>query len=131
MKDKKTIDRIEFVQQSIDNAVRGKAKKGGVKLKPNTLLCKVYCKDELVYSIVACIRSQLIEINKKLINNPQLITSDVSRFKVDKIRFNYFYFTFQTWSKGYIAIVQQYQNDQIENDKTLLDYDQYNEQLKI
>ena len=55
----------------------GKAKKGGQKLKPNTILCKLYCTDESVYSVVAGIKASLLEVNKKLIQNPRWLVTDV------------------------------------------------------
>lgn len=80
MVEKKAVNKIEFVQQSMDNTVSGKFKKGGFKLKPNSVLCKISCEDESIYSVVACIKSSLIEINKRLINNPQWLVTDVSDF---------------------------------------------------
>lgn len=78
------MDRIEFVQQSIENAVVGKKKKGGQTLKPNTIICRVHCKDESVYSVVAGIKANLLEVNKKLIDNPQWLVTDVGlRFEFD------------------------------------------------
>lgn len=83
LKEHKEIERVEFVQQSIENAVKGKNKKGGQKLKSNTILCKVHCKDESVYSVVAGVKASLLEVNKKLIQNPQWLIDDVGWLPMD------------------------------------------------
>lgn len=77
IKEQKQIERIGFNQQFEDNVVSGKGKKGGRKIKQSSVICKIYCKDETIYTVVGCIKCSLIEINKKLIDNPQWIVSDV------------------------------------------------------
>ena len=92
LKEQKEIDRVEFVQQCIENAVSGKNKKGGQKLRSNTILCKVYCKDESVYSVVAGVKASLLEINKKLINSPQWLVTDVCAMIFFSLQFIFVFF---------------------------------------
>ena len=78
IKEQKAIDKVEFVQQGIDNEVVGKYKRGGQKLKPSTVVCRIHCKDETIYTVCACMKASLIEINKRLINHPEWILTHVS-----------------------------------------------------
>lgn len=73
---KKGIDSIRFDIGNIDrgkNNVKGKGKKGGMALQPNSTIAIIKCKDNSEYRIQSCITAKLIEINKNLIDNPELI----------------------------------------------------------
>jgi len=48
------------------NQVKGKKKKGGMNLQPNTTLAIVTCKDGSEYKVVSCITGRLLEINDRL-----------------------------------------------------------------
>ncbi|KAI6179587.1 hypothetical protein M3Y98_00626600 [Aphelenchoides besseyi] len=54
-------------------SVVGKSKKGGLKLSPETKICRITCSDGSVYMIRAGIKATLIEVNAKLLTNPQLL----------------------------------------------------------
>lgn len=77
IKDKKKIKKLNFhVTEKVDrleNKVKGKRKQGGQHLVPNSILCYVDCEDGSKYSIRACIKGKLVEINQLLLSNPNLI----------------------------------------------------------
>lgn len=72
----KKIESVDFnignVNRSL-NEVVGKSKKGGMILQENTTICRVKCVDGSVYNITSCIQGKLVEINKNLMSNPDLI----------------------------------------------------------
>jgi glycine cleavage system H lipoate-binding protein len=67
------------------NVVKGKHKKGGMNLQPDTALALVTCKDGSEYKVFSCITSRLLETNERLESNP------------DKLAIE---------GTGYIAVVQ-------------------------
>ncbi|KAI1288099.1 hypothetical protein HDE_09619 [Halotydeus destructor] len=86
----KTIESIDFVGKHeagnrLMNKVSGKGKRGGQKLKEDSVLCEIKTSDGKKYSVLSCMRGNLIEINEKLVDKPQLLTN-------------------QPWSEGFIAI---------------------------
>lgn len=68
------------------NKVSGKFKKGGQRLKKESVLCTVKCSDECEYTLYSCIPGTLVEVNQRLIENPSLLTE-------------------KPWSDGYIGII--------------------------
>lgn len=80
IKDKKTIKTIDFVTAGnvnrLENIVSGKSKRGGQKLTEKSVLCRVECDDGCRYDIFSCIKGKLIEINKNLLENPNLLVTD-------------------------------------------------------
>jgi len=69
------------------NIVKGKGKKGGMVLSPETTLAVLTAADNKVYKIPSCLRSKLIEVNTNLIENPKHLESSLE-------------------GEGYLAIVQ-------------------------
>ena len=67
------------------NVVKGKHKKGGMNLQPDTALAIVKCKDGSEYKIFSCLTSRLLETNERLEKNPEKVAIE---------------------GDGYIAVVQ-------------------------
>jgi len=58
------------------NHVSGKGKKGGMVLQPLSMLAILTCNDDTEYKVLSCITGKLIEINERLLKNPDLIGQD-------------------------------------------------------
>ncbi|KAI6234520.1 hypothetical protein M3Y99_00804300 [Aphelenchoides fujianensis] len=54
---------------------RSKQSVGGLKLLPETKICKITCTDGSVHMLRAGIKATLIEVNTRLLANPALLTS--------------------------------------------------------
>ncbi|KAK6626351.1 hypothetical protein RUM43_006662 [Polyplax serrata] len=78
VKEKKTIVHLDFQVTShvdrLENKVRGKGKKGAQHLMPDSVLCYIICTDGTKYSVFACVKGKLLEINQMLLKNPNLMT---------------------------------------------------------
>lgn len=73
---KKGIKSVNFNVGNVDrslNQVSGKRKKGAMNLQPTSTLAIVECNDGTEYKIVSCVTGKLIEINERLVTNPELI----------------------------------------------------------
>ncbi|KAK8792705.1 hypothetical protein WA171_002657, partial [Blastocystis sp. BT1] len=57
----------------LNNEVQGKRKKGGIWVEEGTVLCDITCDDGSVYSICACLRGRLLEVNSRLLEEPWLL----------------------------------------------------------
>lgn len=77
--EKKTVDCVNYQVtmklNRLQNKVIGKNKRGGQILQPESIICRMTCTDGSCYVIRACIKAKLIEVNEKLIENPNLILS--------------------------------------------------------
>lgn len=75
----KGIKSIDFNIGNIDrreNHCSGKGKKGAMNLQPTSALAIVTCKDETQFRVVSCITGKLIEVNERLIDNPELLAQE-------------------------------------------------------
>ncbi|CCI41217.1 unnamed protein product [Albugo candida] len=68
-----TILSVDFGEKLKENKVNGKKKKGGLFLIPTTILCRIRCHSGRVYEIPSCIRGALLEINERLVDQPELL----------------------------------------------------------
>lgn len=57
----------------LSNTVKGKGKKGGQFLTPQSSLCKVEWSDGTEFKIPCGMRGTLIEVNENLVHNPELL----------------------------------------------------------
>ncbi|GBN46789.1 Protein Simiate [Araneus ventricosus] len=70
----------------LSNKVSGKFKRGGQKLSERSVLCSVKCSGDREYSLYSCISGTLVEVNEKLLENPNLLKE-------------------KPWSEGYVGII--------------------------
>lgn len=73
-------------QNRLNNKVSGKFKRGGQKLKQKSVLCVIKTVDGREHVIYSCVTGTLVEINKRLLENPNLLRD-------------------KPWSEGYIGII--------------------------
>ncbi|XP_060523700.1 protein Abitram [Cylas formicarius] len=76
----KVIEKINFnIEGSnlLDINLSGRKKAGARKLKKNHCVCYIKCKGEdTEYPVYTCVQGSLIEVNKNVIKNPQLLVTD-------------------------------------------------------
>lgn len=73
---KKKITKINFDIGNCDrskNKVTGKGKKGAMNLQPTSTLAVITCEDGSTHKIVSCVTGKLVEVNERLLKNPELI----------------------------------------------------------
>ena len=51
---------------------------GAQMMSETGVLCLVTCSDDSVYPIYSCVKGKLVEVNRRLLDNPSLIVSKVS-----------------------------------------------------
>lgn len=73
-------------QNRLNNKVSGKFKRGGQKLKEKSVICIIKTSDGCEHTIYSCVSGTLVEINEKLLKEPNLLKD-------------------KPWSEGYIAII--------------------------
>lgn len=72
---KKGIDSVNYAIGT-QNKVIGKSKKGAMNLQPSSSIAAIKCKDGSEYKIISCITGKLLQINEKLIKQPELLSID-------------------------------------------------------
>ncbi|CEG45047.1 protein fam206a-like [Plasmopara halstedii] len=97
---------VEFAQNVLESRVSGKKKKGGRFMQPNTMICNLKSKSGREYSLYSCIRGSLIEVNERLLKDPQLIQR-------------------KHQSDGYLVIIQPKKVEIAEIQESLLSKDEY------
>ncbi|XP_015906225.1 protein Abitram [Parasteatoda tepidariorum] len=73
----------------LSNKVSGKFKRGAQKLKEKSVICKLKCDNDSEYILYSCVAGKLVEINEKLIENPNLLKE-------------------KPWSDGYVGIIMPF-----------------------
>lgn len=58
--------------------VKGKRKRGGTFMQNHDRLCEVDCDDGTTYTLRACVRGSLVEVNDRLAQNPQLLHGPIA-----------------------------------------------------
>lgn len=97
-------DRSEF-------KVTGKRKKNAQNFESNTALCKVSCGDDS-YVVRCCVKGSLLEVNSRLIKNPELLNKSADR-------------------DGYIAIIMPRPADWLKIKDSLVGIDEYRTLRKL
>jgi hypothetical protein len=67
-----TIESIELLS-TVNQLMSGKSKRGADYVQPNKLLYRIRCANERPFTICAGIKGRLIEINERLIEQPNLL----------------------------------------------------------
>ncbi|GLJ40285.1 hypothetical protein SUGI_0827730 [Cryptomeria japonica] len=88
--------------------VTGKRKKNAHFLEANSALCKVIANDTF-YIIRCCVRGSLLEVNERLIKEPELLNKSAS-------------------SEGYIAIMMPRAEDWLKSKNSFLSQEEYKRQ---
>lgn len=68
--------KINFSAGKIDrlsNSVKGKSKKGGQCLMPNSVICKVEYTDGTSFDVPCGMKGTLVEVNEELLEHPELL----------------------------------------------------------
>ncbi|XP_071733101.1 uncharacterized protein [Rutidosis leptorrhynchoides] len=85
--------------------VTGKRKRNAQHFDSNTALCKV-CTNNTFYIVRCCIKGSLLEVNERLIKQPELLNSSADR-------------------EGYIAIIMPKPSDWLKIKDSFLTFDDY------
>ncbi|XP_010416505.1 PREDICTED: FAM206 family protein-like [Camelina sativa] len=109
-KDEGGITNVDFNVGKSDRSVlkvSGKRKKNALRSESNTALCKVStAKDS--YIVRCCVKGSLLEVNERLITQPELLNSSADR-------------------EGYIAIIMPRPADWTKNKESLITLEEYKE----
>lgn len=107
-KDEGGITAIDFNVGKSDRSgikVTGKRKKNAQHLESNSALCKV-CSKDATYVVRCCVKGSLLEVNDRLIKQPELLNSAADR-------------------EGYIAIIMPKPADWLKVKDSLLGLEEY------
>ncbi|KAF6133901.1 hypothetical protein GIB67_040665 [Kingdonia uniflora] len=88
-----------------DIKVTGKRKRNAHHFESNTALCKV-CADDTSYIVRCCVKGSLLEVNDKLIKQPELLNSAADR-------------------EGFVAIIMPRPSDWLKAKSSLLSVEEY------
>ncbi|XP_021815693.1 protein Simiate [Prunus avium] len=107
-KDEGGITAVDFNVGKSDRSgikVTGKRKKNAQHLESNSALCKV-CSKDATYIVRCCVKGSLLEVNDRLIKQPELLNSAADR-------------------EGYIAIIMPKPADWLKVKDSLLGLEEY------
>ncbi|KAG2313408.1 hypothetical protein Bca52824_024965 [Brassica carinata] len=113
-KDEGGITNIDFNVGKSDRSVlkvSGKRKKNAMRSESNTALCKVSTANDS-YIVRCCVKGSLLEVNERLIMQPQLLNSSADR-------------------EGYIAIIMPRPADWTKNKESLITMEEYKEKKGV
>lgn len=68
--------KVNFSAGKVDrlsNSVKGKSKKGGQCLVPNSVICKIEYTDGTSFDVPCGMKGTLVEVNEELIDHPELL----------------------------------------------------------
>ncbi|PWA49416.1 Single hybrid motif-containing protein [Artemisia annua] len=85
--------------------VTGKRKRNAQHFESNTALCKV-CTNNTFYIVRCCIKGSLLEVNERLIKQPELLNSAADR-------------------EGYVAIIMPRPSDWLKAKDSFMTFDEY------
>jgi len=108
----KTIAKVNFELgpncNRLENTVSGKGKRGAQILGKISAVCEVQCTDGSSYIVQAGVRGKLVEINDRLLSNPQLAATHAQ-------------------SEGFLAVILPKLHEAEYAVKTLMSREQYNQ----
>ena len=67
---------VEFAKAVSTSEAQGKRKRGALGLRTDTIVCTVTDKEGNVHRIDACVNVDLVEINQRLADEPELVSID-------------------------------------------------------
>ncbi|KAG7659716.1 Single hybrid motif [Arabidopsis suecica] len=113
-KDEGGIISVDFNVGKSDRSVlkvSGKRKKNALRSESNTALCKVSTAKD-TYIVRCCVKGSLLEVNERLIKQPELLNSSADR-------------------EGYIAIIMPRPADWTKNKESLITLEEYKEKKEM
>ncbi|XP_054166016.1 protein Abitram-like [Oppia nitens] len=114
LKQDKRMKNIDFnisdAVNRLDNKVSGKWKKGGQRVSPESILCRIECENNETFDIKCCLNGTIVEINNNLLKDMDLIKQ-------------------KTFSDGFIAIILPFRGKHQSEKDSLLSPQQYRELL--
>ncbi|AAF26769.2 T4O12.20 [Arabidopsis thaliana] len=113
-KDEGGITSVDFNVGKSDRSVlkvSGKRKKNALRSESNTALCKVSTAKD-TYIVRCCVKGSLLEVNERLIKQPELLNSTADR-------------------EGYIAIIMPRPADWTKNKESLITLEEYKEKKEM
>ncbi|KAK1392936.1 Protein Simiate like [Heracleum sosnowskyi] len=108
-KDEGCVTSVDFNVGKSDRSgikVTGKRKKNAQHFEPNTALCKVLTTDDTSYIVRCCVKGSLLEVNERLIKQPDLLNLSADR-------------------EGYVAIIMPRPADWLKAKASLLTSEEY------
>jgi hypothetical protein len=70
------VTKVEFSKAATNNEALGKRKRNALGLRPDTHLCTIQTKTGSEFKILACTNVDLVEINHRLLDHPEILSKD-------------------------------------------------------
>ena len=70
------VSKVEFSKAACSSEALGKRKRGALGMRPDTMVCTITVSDGTSHRIDALVNADLVEINQRLSNQPELVSID-------------------------------------------------------
>ncbi|EFA76734.1 hypothetical protein PPL_09485 [Heterostelium album PN500] len=104
----KSMVKIEYTGDLENNQTQGTQKKGAFKLHRDTIVAYITCDDNSTYPIYSCVKGKLLETNKTITQNIDILKNNYS-------------------TSGYIIIVEPFETDELSKQSELLSFEKYHQ----